>query len=236
MAGSMSRQQWGKIEGLRVEGTSDTAVVLFHGYGASAEDLFPLSQINGLAPGAHWFFPNGVLEIPIGPGMSGRAWFALDMSAIERAMMTGTFLDYSDKDPEVLATLNADLAPLFDLLKTQFKKVFIGGFSQGGMVAINAVLSQSWTPHGLIALSTSLLAKQRWDKLLENHKSLRVFQAHGLQDAVLHPQGAENLAALWSAHEIEAPFHRFQGGHDIPPGVLLNLSKFIQGEPTIVDN
>jgi phospholipase/carboxylesterase len=68
------------------------AVMLLHGYGASMDDLFPLFEY--LAKDWNWFFPNAPLEVPIGPMMSGRAWFPIDMEALNAAMMSGQHRDF----------------------------------------------------------------------------------------------------------------------------------------------
>ena len=55
--------------------TNPDLVILFHGYGADAYDLQTLSDVLRPKKPTDFLFPQGVLEVPIGPGWTGRAWW-----------------------------------------------------------------------------------------------------------------------------------------------------------------
>ena len=66
---------------------NDTAVVMLHGYGASMNDLMPLWEM-WHQPNFNWYFPNGVLALPMGY-YEGRAWFPIDMAKLQEAINRG---------------------------------------------------------------------------------------------------------------------------------------------------
>ena len=60
-----------------LENNSDSepsTVIFFHGFGADAYDLKSLSEVLSTKNPSRWVFPQGILEVPIGPGWTGRAW------------------------------------------------------------------------------------------------------------------------------------------------------------------
>ena len=63
--------------------------VILHGYGANFEDLAGLMPYADPAQLYNWIFPNGILDVPIGPHMSGKAWFPIDIAALERQLQKG---------------------------------------------------------------------------------------------------------------------------------------------------
>ena len=77
-------------------------VIFFHGYGADNKDLFSLGQVIQTKKTLNWLFPNGPLEVPIGPGWTGRAWWNIDMMEVQRAMESGTHRDFTNETPKGL--------------------------------------------------------------------------------------------------------------------------------------
>src|SRR5690606_9874605 len=77
-------RQLGKIH-CREINKDDNApwVVCFHGYGADCNDLFSLGEMIRTQRTYNWLFPNGHLEVPIGPCWTGRAWWNIDMMEVQ---------------------------------------------------------------------------------------------------------------------------------------------------------
>ena len=65
-------------------------------------------------------------------------------------------------------------------------RIIVGGFSQGGVVALTAALRSDKKLAGCAALSTYLAMRDDYPAALGQHaKSLPVFLAHGTADQVL---------------------------------------------------
>ena len=109
-------RQLGKIKCLEVPATTptDKTLVLFHGFGADAYDLQTLSDVIKTPWPCNWIFPQGILEVPIGPGWTGRAWWPIDMAAHQQAANNNSPLDLSADRP---ANLDPLRKMMFDMLK-----------------------------------------------------------------------------------------------------------------------
>lgn len=140
---------WQKYENLdylaHQQDGADTCVVLFHGYGADANDLASLSRVYKLNQVTDWYFPQGVLEVPIGPMMSGRAWFELRVADFEN-VSSGKISD-GEVPPASDKTIN-DVCRWLNHLGKMYKKVFIGGFSQGAILTSHSFYRLNFTPAG----------------------------------------------------------------------------------------
>ncbi len=207
------------------------ALVLLHGYGADFKDLCSLST--ELDPENHfdWYFPNGTLRIPIGNHYEGRAWFAIDIVALEESMRTGNRAPFISRVPAGLAEASKLVQSLVEQLQTRYKSVSIGGFSQGAMVTCDVALQLKDGPAALIQLSGSLIALPRWEPLFAKKSGLRVFQSHGQMDPILAYAAAEDLRNLFQKNKYTLEFVPFSGAHEIPASVLRKLQEFLTKLP-----
>ena len=179
---------------LTVPGKEGGATVLMlHGFGASAEDLYPLSQ---LYPDATWLFPNGPLEIPIMPGYNGRAWFPVDIEGLQQALQEGNFDAVANAFPPELTEARERIDWLIDDLEIPRSKLIIGGFSQGAVLAIETALHSVEPVAALLIFSGTLVAEPEWRRLSHAHAKTRFFQSHGKNDTLLPFKKAEELGAL----------------------------------------
>lgn len=202
-------------------------VILFHGYGADANDLEPLKDHIPTRKKLNWLFPQGLLEVPIGPGWTGRAWWPLDMVTLQKNMMAGIETDFSAAKPEGLSRAREEVFKMISELKIPWNKIFLGGFSQGAMLAADVYLRAPETPAGLILMSGSLINKDEMKTLVENRKGEKFFQSHGDADPVLSPKGASRLGSLLNQGGMKGGLVTFHGGHEIPPVVLQKVGDYI---------
>ena len=134
----------------------DKAIIFLHGYGANMHDLAPLAQFLDTENNYTWYFPDAPLDIPFDPYGSAKAWFPLDQEALEAAMKSGTFRDFKNNStPELTEAVNKTLQLVRDI-SSNHKEVLIGGFSQGGMVSLNAMAMAPNFFQGLV------LHQDRW--------------------------------------------------------------------------
>lgn len=203
-------------------------IVLMHGYGADGHDLAPLADAIP-AGDATWIFPEAPTVVPIGPHMTGRAWFPIDMRAIEEAMLRGGHRDFTTTVPPGMSEAAAQVNAMLAALGRDLGDVYLGGFSQGGMVACEVALHSAKSPKGLVMLSSTLVSADRWDKALAQHKGMPVLISHGRYDPVLSFKDAERLRDLMVRAGLTVEFMPFEGGHEIPAPVLRALSRFVGG-------
>ena len=229
MANKPRRVRIGSLEALKVEGSEDGAtVVIFHGFGADMSDLAPLAGALNAPKGTNFIFPNGHLTVPLGGHMEGRAWFPISISELEKTMSEGKPVDLSAIVPPGLKRARESVLELIDQLKTPMNRLILGGFSQGGMVATEVALRLPTAPAGLAILSGTLLNAPVWTELAVQHKGAHFFQSHGVRDPVLAYSMAVKLEALLKNAGWIGQLQGFEGAHEIPPQVLINLGAFIR--------
>lgn len=211
------------IETLCIEkADAETAVVFFHGYGANMQDLFPLWELwdNGKY---NWYFPNGVLPLPMGY-YEGRAWFSIDMEALDRAIRSGEFRDMAKNYPVELDSTLKLQEQFITELSLKHAKIIVGGFSQGAMCASHLAMNSNIRLEGVILLSGNLLAEDRFPK---SCKGLPFYQSHGTRDPILPLEGAKNLEKRLHNLNFQGSLHVFEGGHEIPAKVIQEVKTFL---------
>jgi phospholipase/carboxylesterase len=192
-------------------------IVLLHGWGANAHDLF------GLAPFLHGgravvLCPQGPLAFEVAPGFEGYGWFDLsrglsvDPTEVERACR-----GVSDFIAAAAARYPIDE-----------KRVLLAGFSQGGFIAYRIALSDPARFAGLMALS-SWLPNELVSGMVATpaHAQLSTLVVHGLEDPMIPiERGRESRDALL-ALGIPTVYREFPMGHEISPEALRTIVDWI---------
>lgn len=221
----------GSLEAIEIlggnPGPQTPTIVMIHGYGADAHDLAPLSHVFKVPEGTRWLFPQGPLEVPIGPFYSGRAWAPINMEEWQRAMMEGRPRDLSGEKPPELFTSAQKIMEMLKLKNAPIESVIFAGFSQGAMLATHLTLSSKVKPRGLIIFSGSLINGEQWEQWAPQYKGFRYFQSHGLYDDVLSIQGADKLHDLFVKNGLVGDYVKFEGSHEIPPLAVNGAQKYL---------
>ena len=202
-------------------------IIFFHGYGADANDLLSLGQMIPTKQKYNWLFPNGNLEVPIGPGWTGRAWWPIDMMAIQRAQETGVPRDFSAEIPKGMDKARDMAMEMIRQLRVPWDQIILGGFSQGAMLATDLYLRAPETPRGLVLMSGTLVNQEEWQPLVANRTGQRFFQSHGQMDQVLGFKQAQKLETVLTQNGMKGSLLGFRGGHEIPGQVLQGISQYI---------
>jgi phospholipase/carboxylesterase len=230
----------------KVESNKDAKInfVFLHGYGANGRDLVGLSQHPGLKSlEANWYF----LEAPLSPPelamFGGRSWFSITLSSLGPGADLKDFYDQEHK--EIDSSFSQIKESLWDL-NIDLKNTYIGGFSQGAMMASKVFFDTPSDFKGLISLSGAALHRKKWnispknistknntkenttdsDSKNDSSTKQKVFLSHGKQDPVLPFSCATDLDDSVVGFNKKSLW--FNGGHEIPPQVLKELSSFIK--------
>jgi phospholipase/carboxylesterase len=232
--------QEGIFGGLRVrltggadrEGGGDgPVVVLMHGFGAPGTDLVGLWRVLDVPRDVRFAFPEAPNEVPGLPG--ARAWWQLDLARleVERAQSPGS---YENEVPDGMQEATDQVVAMLDALATALSvpvsEMIVGGFSQGSMVACNAVFTREVAPKGLVVLSGTPVDLRSWKAGMAARQGLRVLQSHGQQDPLLSFGAAEGLCETMRVSGLDVDWIPFRGGHEIPYPVLDGLARFVRGE------
>lgn len=228
MANNVNKRIIAGLDVLELPGDPDGAtIVLFHGFGANAMDLVPLSGVFRQKPRPTWLFPNGPLEILFAPGFSGRAWFPVDIEALQSALQINDFEAVAHAFPEELTQTRERVERLVGELYIPRSKLILGGFSQGAVLAVETALHGMERVAALLIFSGTLICEPIWRRLSHLHPKTPFFQSHGTDDPLLPLKKAQELETLLLEGGLEGKLHIFKGGHEIPQSILIQLSAFL---------
>jgi phospholipase/carboxylesterase len=194
------------------------AVLTLHGRGANAMDLL------GLAPhlcGGKLLMicPQAPLETPIGPGMTGYAWYPMSAGG--------------PPDVDAMLSSRQSIVEFMESCLERYpidrRKFALLGFSQGGVMAYSLALIQperfaatailsSWLPKELVARL----------KLSDKVQSLPIFIQHGTQDPTIEVQRARDSVQRLRSLAPTAMFREYEMGHEITPRSLGDLSAWFE--------
>ncbi len=209
-------------------------LVLLHGFGASAADLYPLTAQSCIGR-YRTVVPEAPKLIRFDGRIVGRAWFPRDDAGIERALFGGYFDTLRELDPPGLSESADELVDLIDALELDTDDAVFAGFSQGAMVAVEtamALAKQGRRPKALILFSGAMIAGVRWSRDIHLLSGLPVFQSHGRFDTVLAPQQGEDLGRELDRAGCRRRFLQFDGPHGIPEDVLSECCSFLSDVET----
>lgn len=218
--------QWGALQALEVKPAKARRLcVMLHGYGANAADLFSLHQMIFLGKNTHWIFPDGILDL--GQAWS-RAWFPIDVEALERALQLGTHRDFSSISSSEFESASDIVFESLSSSLGQYEEVILAGFSQGAMLATDLALRTPGVSR-LIAFSSNLIDEKRTRRFSsERQNKFSFFQSHGIYDPLLSLSGAKKLFEILSEDHHQGSWHEFSGGHEIPQTIIQSLNEWIK--------
>ena len=219
------RRRIGPLDCIEVAGDPKApTIVLFHGYGADMNDLAPLAGAIQAPKNSNWYFPNGHISLSMGDHHEGRAWFPIPLSELQ----AGGTLDLTQAVPPGMKRARENAKAFLEKLNVAPQMLVLGGFSQGAMLATEVTLHMPAAPAGLALLSGTLINAPEWTELAKAKAGLRFFQSHGFRDQILSFAHAQKLEQVLKSAGWQGQLQRFEGGHEIPSEVLIQLGSFIR--------
>lgn len=208
-----------------VQDPSAPYVILMHGYGADAQDLLPLAEAIPTKKTFNYIFPEAPLSIPLGPHWTGRAWWNINMARLQNPAMEH---DISVETPLELPQTRQMVQDMIKALNIPTEQIIIGGFSQGGMCAVDQLIMSGHKFKGLVLLSSALINKTEYKtNIAKVDSSIPCFISHGQQDTVLKIKFSDQLQSLLNSNKNPVERHVFQGGHEIPFPIIEKLGQFL---------
>ena len=203
-------------EGYRA-GRSYPLVILMHGYGSNMSDLVPLVPMIS-REGCLFAFPNAPIRLDFGLGMVGYAW---------SAPLEADF----DADGRAENLLEAMVEDVISRYGVEEGRVVIGGFSQGGMMALRHGLRHPNRFPGIAALSSRLPSPDLPDVPANPSYTQRIFIAHGTLDDVISVHEGRAAHDALSRAGYPAEYHEYHMAHQITHEVIADLSTWLAKVP-----
>ncbi len=160
------------------------AVIWMHGLGADANDFVPVVNELGLdsAPAVRFVFPNAPMRpVTINNGYVMRAWYDVSFGDLEGKSRRADEQGVRESEKQIGALIEHEIKR-----GISSKNILLAGFSQGGAIALHTSLRYPQALAGVMALSTYLpLGESLPAEKSPANKSIPIFMAHGLFDAVV---------------------------------------------------
>lgn len=237
-----SRPRTETIGGLRcivVDGSAEPRipVILCHGYGAPGDDLASLTPhliewIGRDSAALRFVYPEAPHSLEEFGMPEGRAWWHLNMAAMQEKLQTNCFSDLHDVEPPEIndarqslqKTVEAVLAGMPGSPAPETIPYCLGGFSQGAMLTMDLALRGTMpAPSTLVQFSGTLICQSQWQPALSRLEKTKVLQSHGRIDPILPFASAEALRDLLRGGGVDVDFVAFQGPHTIETDALFRL-------------
>ena len=203
-----------KPEGYR-DGKSYPLVILMHGYGSHMRDLAQLAP--AIDPDGYLYaFPNGPVPIDLGYGARGYAWAHPDEDDEAEAEV---------RSGEMLDAFFGEVIGKYGVAPGQ---VVLGGFSQGGVMALRNGLPNPDTFCGVVSLSGRLPNPDALRSRLPRQRDQSTFIAHGTMDTMLEVELGRSARRFLEAEGYSPEYHEYEMGHQITPDVLADLALWLR--------
>jgi phospholipase/carboxylesterase len=184
-------------------------LVLMHGVGSNDDDLF------GLAPYVPPQFHVLSLRAPYAIGPDSYAWFQFGVKPDgERIIDTAQEL----ASRKLVAQ---SVRAAAEQLGVPAARVVVGGFSQGGIMALTILLTQPSLLHAVLVMHSRTLPEALTDAVSgEALLGKQAWVSHGLQDNVIPLASAHATRDLLATLPVALTYREFPGAHEIRPAEL----------------
>ena len=184
-------------------------VIVLHGRGADAHDLADIAPL--IDDGYRFLFPNAPKKFEPYPGMAfGFTWFngwpaELDSLIASRELL----LDFIDAAVEQYPTPPG--------------KIVLAGFSQGGLMSIDAGFRTKQKIAGIVVMSGAVYEED----LPTFNGDIPVLVEHGVNDEVLPVQLAHRTRRILESNGVDVEYHEFPMGHQVTQESLAAVREFV---------
>ena len=196
-------------------------LVLMHGVGSNEQDLF------GLAPQIPERFHVLSLRAPFRMGPGSHAWF--DFSIEPSGERTINEAQEAQSRTLVAQTVESAAAQL----GIPPDRVVVGGFSQGGIMALSLLLSRPELMRAALVWHSRLLAQivphiAPADAFHGKH----LWLSHGTQDNVIPLAAAQSIRRQVQTLPLRLSYEEFNSAHEIRPAELAHTVTWLQALST----
>ncbi|HIA76294.1 MAG TPA: phospholipase [Dehalococcoidia bacterium] len=189
-------------------------VVLMHGFGSHMGDLA------GLAPLINkddfiYICPNAPIPMDIGFGQKGYAWYPIG----------------EESQPEDIDKAVFQLQQTVDFAFTRYRpdqsNIYIGGFSQGGMMTMHAGLTRPDIYKGAIILSSRVTQVDLLTDRIENLDKMPIFMSHGTNDMVISIKDGREAKELLDEYGYQIDYREYPMAHEIREETISDLQDWL---------
>ena len=207
---------------LEAPGLPDQAPVVFilHGLGTNARDLVSLCEEFHLPP-CRFVLPDAPLHLP-GYPEDGYAWYDLKTHRREDFVNSRDYLfqlmDHFSQDPA------AAKKP-----KPKARPVILTGFSQGGVMSLEAGLNYQGKVLAIVSMSGYIWDPSKTLPQPSLHLKTPILMVHGTMDAIVTEERTQSTFKALDQGGYHPVLKEFNMAHQITPESLEAVSAFLTG-------
>lgn len=212
------------LPAIELETTSqpDSAVIWLHGLGADGNDFAPIVPALKLPKdmGIRFIFPHAPsIAVTVNGGFVMPAWYDILEMDIDRKVDITGLMQSAD---EIIAFIDREIERGIDS-----RRILIAGFSQGGAVAYQVVLSSEKPLAGLLAMST-YFATRETITLNDTNKAIPIKIQHGQLDPVVPESLGKQATTTLVKLGYSVSYQSYPMEHAVCPEQIDDISDWIQ--------
>jgi phospholipase/carboxylesterase len=199
-------------------------VIWMHGLGADGHDFVPLIPELQLPNtlGIRFIFPHApVRPVTLNNGYEMRAWY--DLLSLERGKTAN--------EEDVLTTVGWITQLIDDEIAKGIaaENILLAGFSQGGVIALQAGLRYPQPLAGIMALSTYLpFAETILAEAINTSRKPAIFAAHGTNDPVIPFLNWQTYVPQLKQAGFSVESHAYTMEHSLCAEEIVDISQWLQ--------
>jgi phospholipase/carboxylesterase len=203
---------------LEESGDAPPLIALFHGIGSDERDLFSLADL---------LEPTAVIvsaRAPLAYSATGYSWYDIRFSSDQ----VTADLDQVRASRDLVVQFVRDAVSSYS---ADPRRVYIGGFSQGAMMALTAGLSQPDLVAGIFSMSGPILpGMEDWYAPAEALQGMPIIVTHGTRDDVIPLElahiGRDELSKL----PVDVSYIEYDMRHEINPACLEDVIGWLNAQ------
>ena len=205
---------------------ANASIIWLHGLGASGDDFLPIVEQLKLPKTIRFIFPHAPMRsVTINNGAIMRAWY--DIKSFDLTMYHNTNNHEGILESQSIVNNLIEREISYGISPD---RIVLGGFSQGGALALHAGLRFNKKLAGIVCLSGYL----PWSNILINDRSLannstKIFMAHGLLDSIIPIAIAQSSCNLLVSLNYNVLWSTYFMQHNVIDEEIAYLAKYLTG-------
>lgn len=203
---------------------ANACVIWMHGLGADGNDFVPMVPELDLPRGhaVRFIFPNApTMAVTINGGYVMRAWYDIVSAELDKR---------ADENGVRTSALAVDALIADQRAKgIASNRIVLAGFSQGGVIALQAGLRYPEKLGGIMALSTYLAcAETLATEASSSNRNLPIFMVHGTMDQVIPIALAKRSKSRLETHGYKIDWHEYGMPHSVCAEEIDDIAAFVK--------
>jgi phospholipase/carboxylesterase len=201
----------------KIKKDKNPLLLLLHGYGSNAEDLFSFASE---LPEEYYVVS---AQAPFDMMYGSYAWYAINFDADENKFSD---IGQARESRDIIASFIDDLVAEYPI---DANNITLIGFSQGSILSYAVALSYPKKVQRVVAMSGYVNTEIAVDDFASNDfSSLKIFASHGSVDQVIPVEWARNSIPVLEKLAIPVVYKEYPVGHGVAPQNFFDFKNWLQ--------